>query len=145
MNQSPNWFYTYVLPLLPLILTIGGWHFVAKQENKRRGHERRWQRIDAAIRLIAEIETNSIKYYCSRVEESDSLSVEITFNLQRLAKMCSKISEKGDLEINDFRIAVSGGDFQSKKRKILKENDSQIYQIRKAAFELSLKLDNYYD
>ena len=143
MNLGAAWFYTYVLPLLPAILTIAGWYFVYWRENKKNTNERKYKRIDEAVRLVAEIERTSIAYYGVPAEDEEPVAEDIKFNLKRLAKICAKISTS--INITDFRIAVSGGDFQSKNRKARKVSDSKMYQIRSAAFELSLKLDNYYD
>lgn len=138
-----HWFYVYVLPLMPAALTIAGWYFVYWREQSKRVSDRKYQRVEAAIKLLVEIEGLAIAYYCSDVVGSESAAVDINFKMKHLSQMCQKISV--EIDIFEFKSVVTGGDFQSSKRKKLGASHELIYRIRDTSFQLSVKLDSQYD
>ncbi|CWN46310.1 hypothetical protein [Neisseria meningitidis] len=38
MNNQPHWFYFYIMPLMPTVLTIAGWFFINHREKSKRRH-----------------------------------------------------------------------------------------------------------
>lgn len=55
MNNQPHWFYFYIMPLMPTVLTIAGWFFVVRREKSKRRLERKDRRIDAALTLLEKL------------------------------------------------------------------------------------------
>ncbi|MDO5059206.1 MAG: hypothetical protein Q4D82_04605 [Neisseria sp.] len=144
--NNPHWFYTYLLPLLPTVLTIAGWFLVARRESGKQMADRKSKRIDAALLLVAKIEADALRYYRLPEEvEAKDLAVSIVFDLKRLAGYCRLIHVDLNELLMNFRISVSGGDFQSGNRQPLPDNARLLMEIKNNAFELQQKLDYFHD
>lgn len=142
----PNhWFYVYILPLLPTALTIVGWYIIYLQEKDKRANELKSKRIDLAIKLASEIEENALRYYTLSHTEGKKMEQSMVFDLKRLAAYCNLIDVDLLPEVTDFRISVSGGDFQSAQRQPLPLYAQLLMQIRNKSFTLKTKLDYYHD
>lgn len=142
MNNQPHWFYFYIMPLMPTVLTIAGWFFIVRREKSKRRLERKDRRIDAALTLLEKIETDALHYYT--VDDADhALANTIKHNLKWLAKLCARIN--GNLKITELRTVTTGGDFQSKKRMLLKPDHEKFIQIREAVFKLRDELEGCHD
>lgn len=145
MDNLPNWFNTYILPLLPTVATIAGWLVLSKQEQHKRANELKSKRIDLALKLADEIEENALRYYTLSYSEGKQMEKSMVFDLKRLAAYCNRINDDLSLEVMDFRIAVSGGDFQSAQRQPLPLDAPLFMRIRNKSFTLKTKLDYYHD
>lgn len=146
--QQTHWFYLYVLPLLPTVLTIIGWWIVHQREQNKRQTDRFHNRIDAAIELSNEVKSLAIVYYSKPENEIPEQDQEIVFTLKKLADLCNKIAHNHDKlqkAFNDFKIEVTGGDFQSKKRGVLPTYHQKFFLIRDKAFRLRTILDDMHD
>ena len=142
MNNQPHWFYFYIMPLMPTVLTIAGWFFIVRREKSKRRLERKDRRIDAALTLLGKIVTDALHYYT--VDDADhALANTIKHNLKWLAKLCARIN--GNLKITELRTVTTGGDFQSKKRMLLKPDHEKFIQIREAVFKLRDELEGCHD
>ncbi|RKV68071.1 MAG: hypothetical protein D8H97_37380 [Neisseria sp.] len=144
MIEHPHWFYFYILPLMPTVLTIAGWFIVASRENSRRVGDRKSKRIDEVCALTKMIESEALHYYTQLPADSAKLTISILHNLKWVSILCGKISPDLTAAVTDFRISVSGGDFQSARQSIM-ENDPKIIKIRESAFMLRCKLDSCHD
>ena len=117
MNNQPHWFYFYIIPLMPTVLTIAGWFFIDCREKSKRRLERKDRRIDAALTLLEKIEADALLYYV--VDDANNvLANAIKHNLKWLAKLCARINS--NLKVTELRTVTTGGDFESKKRMLLK-------------------------
>lgn len=144
--SSSHWFYFYVLPLLPALLTIGGWVFIHNQEQNKRKLDRKDKRIDSAIELLDKIEKETLIYYFEGInDDNDRIANSIKQNIKWLSKLCSRINDQLNPEIIALRTACTGGDFQSSKRKVLPLNSFKFFEIREAVFKLRDKLDSNHD
>ena len=144
MSSQP-WFYTYVLPLTPTVLTIAGWAFVSWRERTKRISERKSKRIDAACELVRRVEKLGLDYYATPAADSLALGQDIIFELKRLSKLCGKISADTETGIRALRTAISGGDFQSMSRPMYRLHDPKMYRIKQAASDLIIHLDEFHD
>ena len=131
MNNQPHWFYFYIMPLIPTVLTIAGWFFIAHREKSKRRLERKDRRIDAALTLLEKIEADALRYYT--VDDADNV----------LAKLCARINS--NLKVTELRTVTTGGDFQSKNRMLLKPDHEKFIQISEAVFRLRDELEGCHD
>nr|DAN55206.1 MAG TPA: hypothetical protein [Bacteriophage sp.] len=142
MNDRPHWFYFYIIPLMPTLLTIAGWYLVSRREKSKRFLDRKDRRIDAALILLEKVETDALHYYT--VDDADNiLANAIKHNLKQLAKLCVRIDSK--LNIADLRDVTTGGDFQSKQRTLLKPGHERLIQISNAVFIFRDELEGCHD
>ncbi len=142
MNNQPHWFYFYIIPLMPTLLTIAGWYLVSRREKSKRFLDRKDRRIDAALTLLEKIEVDALRYYA--VDDADNvLANAIKHNLKWLAKLCARIN--GNLKVTELRTVTTGGDFQSKKRMLLKPDHEKFIQIHEAVFRLKDELEGCHD
>ncbi len=142
MNNQPHWFYFYIIPLMPTVLTIAGWFFIDCREKSKRRLERKDRRIDAALTLLEKIEADALLYYA--VDDADNvLANAIKHNLKWLAKLCARINS--NLKVTELRTVTTGGDFESKKRMLLKPGHNKFTQIRNVVFKLRDELEGCHD
>ncbi|OHR44967.1 hypothetical protein HMPREF2753_09150 [Neisseria sp. HMSC071C03] len=142
MNNQPHWFYFYIIPLMPTVLTIAGWFFIDCREKSKRRLERKDRRIDAALTLLEKIEADALRYYA--VDDADNvLANAIKHNLKWLAKLCARINS--NLKVTELRTVTTGGDFESKKRMLLKPGHNKFTQISNAVFKLRDELEGCHD
>lgn len=142
MNNQPHWVYLYITPFLPTALTIAGWFFIVSREKSKRCLERKDRRIDAALALLEKIEADALRYYT--VDDADNvLASAIKHNLKWLAKLCARIN--GNLKVTELRTVTTGGDFESKKRMLLKPDHVKFIQIRDVVFKLRDELEGCHD
>ena len=142
MNNQPHWFYFYIMPLMPTVLTIAGWFFINHREKSKRRLERKDRRIDAALTLLEKIEVDALRYYA--VNDADNvLANAIKHNLKWLAKLCARIN--GNLKVTELRTVTTGGDFQSRNRLPLDPDHVKFIQIREAVFRLRDELEGRHD
>lgn len=145
--MSKHWFYEWILPLSPTILTIIGWWVIGKREQDKRKNDRFHQRIDTAILLIAEIKKLAIEYYGKNGSECTEIGQEIVFKFKKLSYLCGKISQDSVIQncFLAFKIEISGGDFQNYHRSALPNKHQKFLDIRDKAFELRKMLDDLHD
>ena len=142
MNNQPHWFYFYIMPLIPTVLTIAGWFFIAHREKSKRRLERKDRRIDAALTLLEKIEADALRYYT--VDDADNaLASAIKHNLKWPAKLCVRIN--GNLKVTELRTVTTGGDFESKERRLLQPDHVKFIQIRDVVFKLRDELEGCHD
>lgn len=145
-------FKTYILPLLPSLLTILGWYIVYKTNNASRANTIHNKRIELAQKTIDEIAASAKTYYSysGNDDEARKLQPIITTGLQKLSAFISLVSDqlkdeeqKYDLQINfiAFRKIISGGKFGTISRNKFGP-DNQIYSdINLTSINLFLSLE----
>ncbi|WP_315368769.1 hypothetical protein [Kingella oralis] len=145
--QEKNWFYQFVLPLLPTLLTIIGWWIVGNRETNKRKNDRFHHRIDAAIQISQELKDMAIEYYSKDEAACKELGREIVFAFKKLSDLCNKIEQGGNIQkhFNNFKITVTGGNFQSNSRHALSFENNHFLVIRDDEFMLRKALDDLHD
>lgn len=137
-----------IAPAISWVLVIVGWGIVS------RGHNRREDRKEARASLIhigdliRKIEENSHLYLVSSASspESRTLSIAIKRDLKRLAGDLQRFEESCEgiqyrLDLIAFRQAVTGGEFDSKKRSVCGSDSVKLAEVSSAADDLLAALE----
>lgn len=124
------------LPYIPLILTVVGWYVANSASAKREIRKERRAEVDACCKMLAEILAKTRSYYTKGAEHEDSVKLgrEVVFELhrvlqriERLEDSCPKFEVSGTCA--QLHEAATGGEFESKERKALPHDASEIMQI----------------
>lgn len=140
-----------IVPYLPLLLTILGWHIVSKQNDKR---ERR-KEIRDLIKLIeqkadAVLSTATEYYSINGIDKKcPELETRIRYHLEAIKSLEGRIKKAGlSVTLKDERVglkqSVTGNEFESRARKKINENNVIISEVAAASVALMEKLENAY-
>jgi hypothetical protein len=130
-------------PIGSWILIIIGWKVVSRDHNQREDRKDVRALINNLGTLVRAIEEKAHRYYLQggATAGAQTLSMEIRRDFKRLAgdlgrlkKLCGSVDFKFDLIA--FRQAVSGGDFDVKKRSACTPDSTKLSDVSSAADSL---------
>lgn len=135
-------------PAVSWVLVILGWWIVSSGHNRREDRKEVRASLTQIATLIRAIEENAHRYLVSSAtsEESRTLSIAIKRDLKRLSGDLQRfeLSCKGTqyrFELIGFRQAITGGEFDSKRRAACAQDSVKLADVSSAADALVAVLE----
>jgi hypothetical protein len=135
-------------PAISWVLVILGWWIVSRGHNRREDRKEVRAALTHIADLIRTVEENSHHYLVSSTSspENRTLSIAIKRDLKRLAGDLQRFEESCEgaqcrLELIAFRQAVTGGEFDSKKRAVCAPDSVKLAEVSSGADDLLAVLE----
>ncbi len=143
------WQAGWILPVIPFGLTIVGWVLLSRQADRRERRKDIRDLINDVRDRLFQIEQRTAEY--AHTKQSDTkvtvLAAQIKADIQAIPQLINGVIKAGlpfkrwDL-LGELRQAATGGDFDTKDRKVGDSNRMTLVGI--AATNLSVALDDVY-
>jgi hypothetical protein len=137
-----------IAPAISWILVIVGWGIVSRGHNKREDRKEARASLIQLGDLVRKIEENAHQYLVSSAASAESRTLSIAIkrdlkrlagDLQRFAESCNGVQYR--LELIAFRQAVTGGEFDSKKRTACGADSVKLAEVSTGADDLLAALE----
>lgn len=142
---------TIVITIIGWSLIVWGWIYNNKKNNLRERRKELRSFIDRIVQQVIELESKAIDYYTKPARSSNKLGFEIKAAQLSLITKIEKLlkSYEGPFKSKDSLITfidiVTGGDFESAKRKARKyDNESDTFLLS-IAFNSTRLIDSLED
>ncbi len=134
--------------VVPWLLVIAGWFFVARDNNKRERRKELRAALSQLTEKIRRCEQDAHEYWMSSAgsERAIALGIGLKRLLQSIAAERSRLQQEckmGDStdELIAYRRAVTGGDFEQQSRQPSSSASERLQEISESAVDLVEKLE----